>query len=355
MDITNFFVHKDNTIKDAIKQIDSTGKKIVFVVDEESRLLGTFTDGDMRRYYLNNGNLSDNVTKAMNSDPICFTCENEAEAKEHIKQTELISIPIVDENKKVIKAFFWNNEKFGMRKRLIPKDIPVVIMAGGKGTRLYPYTKILPKPLIPIGDVPITEHIINQFKEYGVNDFYMIINHKKNMIKSYFNEIEKDYNLNYIEEEKFLGTGGGLSLLKGKINSTFFVSNCDILVKSDVECMYNFHMQHKNKITIVCAMKNVTIPYGVIELSQNGKIDKMIEKPEYSFLTNTGVYIIEPEVLAEIKDDEYIDLPDIAKRCMAKGENVGVFPITEKSWLDMGQLDEMENMINVVRKEKNEI
>ena len=224
-------------------------------------------------------------------------------------------------------------------------DIPVVIMAGGKGTRLQPYTNILPKALIPIGEVTITERIIESFQKYGAKKFYLILNHKANMIKSYFNEVQKNYDLEYIEEKEFLGTGGGLSLLKGKIEGSFFLSNCDILINGDLECICRTHKREKNKITFVCAMKDIVIPYGVIETDNGGKIISIKEKPEFSFLTNTGVYMIESEVIHDLKENEMIHLPDIAKRYIQKGEKVGVFPVSEKAWMDMGQFSEMETMM----------
>lgn len=349
MDITNFFVHMDKTVNDAVKQIDLTAKKIVFIVDDNKRLVGVFTDGDMRRHILNKGKLTDCVTEAMNRDPICFTLENEWQIDDFWKENRLVAIPVVDHDRKVVKARFWNDEVISEKLYTIPNDVPVVIMAGGKGTRLYPYTKILPKPLIPIGDLPITEHIIKRFQLYGLHKFFLVINHKKAMIKAYFNEVEKNYDLSFIEEEKFLGTGGGLSLLKGKISGTFFLSNCDILIDSDYECMYRHHKQYDNKITIITAIKNMVVPYGVIEVNETGDIKKMVEKPEFSFMTNTGVYIIEPEVLDFIDEDKPIDLPEIAKYLLSKGEKVGIYPITEKSWLDMGQLEEMENMLKTLQ------
>ena len=218
------------------------------------------------------------------------------------------------------------------------------MMAGGKGTRLYPYTKILPKPLIPIGDIPIAEHIINHFREYGCRDFFLIVNHKKNMIKAYFNELDKDYNINYIEEEIPLGTGGGLSLLKGKISSTFILTNCDTLIEEDMAKIVKCHKERQNLITIVCALQNVQIPYGVVNVGNDGRIESMEEKPNLSFLTNTGCYIVEPEVIEKLETGKAIGFPEVVEKYKAKGAKVGVFPISERAWMDMGQMDELEKM-----------
>ena len=251
--------------------------------------------------------------------------------------------------KNIVSIVLWND------KEIIPKrgmDVPVVIMAGGLGTRLYPYTKILPKPLIPIGEIPIVEHIMNRFNRYGVNQFHLVVNHKKNMIKAYFNEIDKAYSVNYIDEDIPLGTGGGLSLLKGKINSTFILSNCDILIDEDYEKMYEYHKRNGNLITMVCSLKNIKIPYGVIEINDTGEIENMKEKPELSFFINTGMYIVEPEVIEDLKPNESVGFPEIIERHKAKGEKIGIFPISEYNWLDMGELDEMEEMRR--RLEENE-
>ena len=218
-------------------------------------------------------------------------------------------------------------------------------MAGGKGTRLYPYTKILPKPLIPIGEITITERIIDTFRKYGCEKVHMVLNYKANMIKAYMNEIEKNYTMNYVDEERFLGTGGGLRLLKNKIDNTFFLSNCDTLLEADFECAYITHKKKKNMITFIGAMKDMIIPYGVLETNDDGLIIAMKEKPDYSYMINTGVYVIEPEVIDYIGENEFIGLPDLAARLMEKGKRVGVFPISEKAWMDMGQFSEMESMM----------
>ena len=332
-----------SSVKEAIECIDNGNKKSVCIVDDDMRLVGIFTNGDMRKYLLKNGDLSKNIDEAMNSNPITFS--SESEARKAMADNKLVAYPIIDENHILQDVLFAVNGTENDKISDALKNVPLVIMAGGKGTRLYPYTQVLPKALIPIGDVTISERIINNFTKYGCKKVYFILKHKAGMIRSYFNDIDKKYEVDYTEEEEFLGTGGGLKYLKGKINSTFFVSNCDVLVNADLECAYRTHKKNKNLITFICAMKDVTIPYGVISSDEQGNITGMKEKPEFSFLTNTGVYVIEPEVLEELNDKEAIHLPDIAKRCIAAHKKVGVFPISKKSWLDMGQFNEMERMM----------
>ncbi|WP_297438401.1 sugar phosphate nucleotidyltransferase [uncultured Clostridium sp.] len=225
-------------------------------------------------------------------------------------------------------------------------NVPVVIMAGGKGTRLYPYTKILPKPLILIGDIPIVERIINKFNDIGCSEYYLTVNYKKDMIKSYFDEIEKAYTINHIVEDRPLGTGGGLYLLRNKINKTFFLSNCDVLIDADYKEIYKYHKENNNIITMICAKKNLIIPYGVVNLNDKGKIDSIVEKPEYTFLTNTGMYVVEAEVLDKIEVNVFLDFPTLIEKLRCEGKSVGVYSISEDCWMDMGQVDEMKKMID---------
>ncbi len=276
-----------------------------------------------------------------NYSPKFLLEDNKVKAKEYMKNFSVEALPILDNDHNIVSVILWNDDEIEPKRNL---KVPIVIMAGGLGKRLYPYTKILPKPLIPIGEIPIVEHIINRFNRYGSNQFYLVVNHKKNMIKAYFNEIKKAYKVDYVDEDKPLGTGGGLSLLKGKIESTFILSNCDILIQEDYEKIYNFHKNENNLITMVCSLKNIQIPYGVIEISEKGEIESMKEKPELSFFTNTGMYIVEPNIIEELVEDKPIDFPDIIEQYRAKGEKIGIYPISENSWMDMGQIDEMEEM-----------
>ena len=172
----------------------------------------------------------------------------------------------------------------------------------------------------------------------------MIVNYKKGMIKSYFNELEKDYHVNFADEDVFMGTGGGLCLLKGKIGTPFFFTNCDTLLDVDFGDIYEYHRAHGNLVTMICAFKHYTVPYGVVELGEDGGIAAMREKPELDFLTNTGVYVVEPRVVEEMRDGEFIGFPDVIERYRQAGEKVGVYPISESSWMDMGQLEELEKM-----------
>lgn len=340
MNLENLLIDEQLTMIDAMKILDTNASKILFVTSD-GKLMATLTDGDVRRWILKNGDLTAEVKNLANYNPVFLRIEDEKMAVEIMKKNKIEALPIVDETLKIVSVSFMNAAESIREKKI---KIPVVIMAGGLGTRLYPYTKVLPKALVPIGDLPIVEHIMNRFNKYGAENFHLIVNHKKNMIKAYFNESDLKYNISFEDEKTPLGTGGGLFLLKNKIKTSFILSNCDILIEEDMNKIWDCHTSNGNLVTMICSLKNIKVPYGVIELDANGCIESMREKPEMSFLTNTGIYIVNNEIFKYINDNEDIGFPDILLRAQMSGEKIGVYPISEESWLDMGQIEEMEKM-----------
>lgn len=338
MNYQEFLISADVTVKSAMQAIDSVSPQIVFVV-EDNKLIASLTDGDIRRYLLAGGKLTDGVKRACHMSPLVAFSKSEAVQLYH--QKNYVAIPVLNQKREVVDIYVGEQPESG---QLADLQIPVVINAGGKGSRLEPYTKILPKPLIPVGELPIIEHIMQRFGVYGCSQFSIIVNYKKEILKAYFAENEQKYDITWYDEEKPLGTGGGLCYLRGRLNQTFFFTNCDNLLLSNLESMVRFHRENRNVATMVCAYKNVKIPYGVINMGVNGSIESMREKPELSFLTNTGIYILEPEVVDEIQDGEPIGFPDVIERLRNKGKKVAIYPISENDWLDMGQLEELEKM-----------
>lgn len=339
VDINKFTGTDSLTISEAMRKININALGILFILDENDVVLSCITDGDIRRFLLAGGTLSDNATEAANKQPRVAKDINEARKLYHFKNW--VAIPIVDNEGTLVDVFIGDTDNEKPHKAL---DIPIVINAGGKGTRLDPFTKILPKPLIPIGDTPIIELIMKEYQSYKCDSFSIIVNYKKDLIKAYFLDCEDDYDITWYDEDKPLGTGGGLSLLRGSLNETFIFSNCDALLTADYDKILTFHRQNENVITMVCAYKNISIPYGVVEMGVDGIIEDMKEKPEMSVLTNTGIYIVEPEVLEDIEDNVAIGFPDIVDREKAKGKKVAAYPISESDWMDMGQLPELEKM-----------
>lgn len=334
------FIGTENlTLVQAMRKIDENTNGILFLVNKSKQLIGCITDGDIRRFLLAGGKIEDPVLRAANMHPkFAYTIE---EARHLYHERDFIVIPILNENRHIVDLFTGSEKAKEKRAAL---SIPVVINAGGRGTRLDPFTRVLPKPLIPVGDLPIIEHIMQEFQSYSCEQFHIIVNYKKELMKAYFAESENKYDISWYDEAKPLGTGGGLSLLRGKLNETFFFTNCDNLLQANYERMLQFHKENSNVVTMICAYKNFSIPYGVIEMGVNGKIESMKEKPLVSFLTNTGIYIVEPEVFDDIEDNVAVGFPDIVEKQRRKGRKVAVFPVSESEWMDMGQLNELEKM-----------
>jgi len=345
LDLSDFIVQENDSVLDATTVINANGKQIVFVCDG-MRLLASFTDGDIRRFILRAGDLKMPVSEAANYNPKSLKT-NEVSKAQHLFASNpyIRGVPILNESGEIVSVVL--SESIMISHKHTQLDVPVVIMAGGKGTRLAPYTDVLPKPLIPIGNMTITEHIIEHFGSFGCDNFTMIVNHKKELVKAYFSETSYNGDLSFIDEKEFLGTGGGLKLLEGHITDTFFMTNCDILVEADYEDLLKHHKKNKAVITMVCALKKVSVPYGTVELDDNGSPVKIIEKPEYPILTNTGLYVVEPSFFEVIPSDTFVHITDLIQKLMDDGETVGVYPISENQWSDMGHPDEMKKMISM--------
>jgi NDP-sugar pyrophosphorylase family protein len=251
-------------------------------------------------------------------------------------------MPVLGFDNTLEDVIFWEDIIGGEIKTGKKLNIPVVIMAGGEGSRLKPLTNVLPKPLIPVVDKTIIEDIMDQFVSVGCSEFYISLNYKAEMIKHYLLSLNnREYNFHFFQEEKPLGTAGSLYLLKDKISSTFFVSNCDIIIKQDLTEVYKFHRENRNKITIIAALKHYQIPYGTIESGPDGILTSLSEKPEITFKINSGVYILEPDVLSLIPEGKFFHITELILSLKNKKERVGIFPISEKSWLDYGLLENL--------------
>lgn len=332
-------------LPEAMQKIDDNAKGILFVTDSAGKLCGAVSDGDIRRWILKTGSIVAEISLLMNTDPKYIRYNDNADPYTFMEEASIRALPVVDEQMMIQNILFADNKrKKHLEKKGGLENISVIVMAGGKGTRLYPFTKILPKPLIPIGDIPIVERIINYFHEYGITDFLMTVNYRKNMIKSYFSEIEKDYEIEYIEEEKALGTAGGIKLARRVFKRPLFIANCDSLIRADYLELFEFHQKSGNAITIVTAMKNDVIPYGVVYSGENGEITNMVEKPHRSYFVNTGMYVINPEVIELIPEDTFFHMTDLTEKAIEKGYKVGMYPVSEDSFLDMGEFEEMKRM-----------
>jgi dTDP-glucose pyrophosphorylase len=344
-----FLIPRNADVRKAMQQLESTELKTLFVVDEDNLLFGSLTDGDVRRWILGGGELDGLVSEVCNTDPLVATAASDRDELKGVMLAEgIMCIPVVDESGRVTDVLLWeklfSNEPSEVRvhKKI---DLPVVIMAGGFGTRLSPFTSVLPKPLIPIGGRTVIEMIIDAFTAYGVEDFRLSVNYKSRIIKSYFEELDPAYSVRYLYEEKPLGTAGSLQGLAGSITSDLIVTNCDVIVSADYHDLTRHHTEKDNDVTLVVSLKNYAIPYGVCEIENGGTLREIREKPQFNFLVNTGLYVLKPWVLDLIPKDELFHFTDLIAAVQARDGHVGVYPISDKAWIDTGEWAEYRTAV----------
>ncbi|MCI8281748.1 MAG: NTP transferase domain-containing protein [Lachnospiraceae bacterium] len=341
----SFLAVPQTTVVEAMQKIDINAKGILFVVENGTCLTGVITDGDIRRWLIKTGNFQEQISKIMNRSPKLIYRKDLAAAQENMRKYSITALPVVTAKGDIVDIIFQEQADDSMTESgNALRDVPVVIMAGGKGTRLYPYTKILPKPLIPIGDIPIMERIMNRFCVFGASHFYVTVNYRKSMIKSYFSEVKGEYGLTYVEEDKPLGTAGSLKLIDGIQDEPFIVTNCDILIDADYGDIYRYHKESGNELTLITALKNIVVPYGVIHSSENGAVISMDEKPKLSYFVNTGMYILNGNLRGDIPENTFFHMTDLSEQLLKEGRKVGMYPISEESFLDMGEFEEMHRM-----------
>jgi len=338
-------IQKERSLHSALKQMDEINRKLLIVLNDDGTFFSLLSIGDIQRAIIKNLPLNTKVSEIVRQDVTVAHPEDDLEKVKHqmrIRRNELM--PIIDSQNRIVNVIFWE-DLFTESRLSVSEDkklnLPVVIMAGGKGTRLAPLTNVWPKPLIPINKKTIIEDIMDKFVEVGCNEFYLSVNYKAEVIKQYFENLNSPcYKISYIQEKKPLGTAGSLYLLRDKIHATFFVSNCDILINDDYAAIYEYHKTNHNEITMVGAMKSFPIPYGTIETGEGGQLKSIQEKPELSFKINTGMYILEPDLLHEIPEDEFFHITALIEKLHNEGRKVGVFPISEGSWNDIGSWQE---------------
>jgi dTDP-glucose pyrophosphorylase len=346
--VSNRVIGVDETIINAMKKMDKEGVKLLFVF-ENDKFLGILTIGDIQRAIIRNVDMNTAVHAILDENKIYAKVSESLEViKKKMYDLRAECMPLVDENGQLLEVYLWNDMFEGKKKERLDKiDVPVVIMAGGLGTRLKPLTNIIPKPLIPVNEKTILETIIDQFEMIGCTKYYLSLNYKSEIIEYYLAHLDKKYDITFLKEDKPLGTIGSVSLLKAKIDKPFFVSNCDIIVDQDYRDVFDYHVNNKNDITIVTAIKSFHIPYGVIETGENGLMKGISEKPDMSYMINTGVYILEPQLIDEIPENTFYHITDLIEKVRSNGGRVGCFPVSEKSWTDIGDWNEYLKIIKV--------
>lgn len=335
-------ISKTASILSALRKMDVEKVKLLLVMDND-KFYSLLSIGDIQRAIIANESLDKPIEGILRKTvKVAKPTDDKNEIKVRMKERRNDFMPIVDDEGDVVDIIFWEDISSYKETRVnTPFTLPVVIMAGGQGSRLRPLTNVLPKPLIPIGEQTMIEDIMDRFVECGCHDFFVSVNYKADFIRHYFDNFGKQvYHIEYFQEDKPLGTAGSLQLLKDRINSTFFVSNCDIIIDEDYSEILNFHREHQNEITVVAALKNFSIPYGTLETGEGGQLTSLHEKPNLTFKINTGMYILEPHLINEIPSDCLYHITFLIEKLINEGRKVGVFPISEGSWTDIGNWDE---------------
>jgi dTDP-glucose pyrophosphorylase len=337
INISQIFLLSNSTIGEALSVIDSGAVKIALVVDSDNKLLGTLSDGDIRRGLLRKKTLNDTIEDVYFKVPITANKNSPKESLTNLCSINKIGqIPIVDADKKIIDLFVLDGEL--LKKQ---HENHVVLMVGGLGTRLRPLTEKTPKPMLEVGGKPILETIVKRFVDSGFTNITMCLGYKSNVIHDYFQDgSDFDANIDYIVEEKRMGTAGALTLLGKKLVNPFFVMNGDLLTNIDFEKMLDFHVEHDSRATMCVREYDIEVPYGVVNVA-NENIISIEEKPIHNFFVNAGIYLLEPGCVDLIPDNEFYDMPTLFEELIAAKEKIVSFPLQEY-WLDIGIMSDYE-------------
>jgi dTDP-glucose pyrophosphorylase len=344
-------ISKNTSVVEALAKMDKEGVKLLIVL-ENGLFHGLISIGDIQRAILGKKPFTTQVNEILRSNiSVASPGDDIEEVKQNMLMRKIEFMPVINEEKEVVDILFWEDlfREFPLPSLFEKIDLPVVIMAGGRGERLKPLTNVIPKPLIPIGDKPIIDEIIESFQINGCRKFYISVNYLSEVIKDYFRRKDGSAIIEFIEETKPLGTAGSLSYLKGKIDTPFFVNNCDIIIKQNYADIYKYHQDNRNEITIVSSLKSTKVPYGLVETEENGRITGITEKPYINYMVNTGLYLLEPHLLDEISDDEYLDITTLLERILKRGGCAGSFPVSENSWFDIGEMGDYWKFMNTLR------
>lgn len=344
-DYRSTFVAQESSILDTMRVINNAVWQIALVVDGEGRLLGTVTDGDIRRAILSNVPLDASIVKAMNVHPIAFSPEQDMDKTIQImREKKLTQLPILDNDRRVVRLERLKNieDKSDKEGQSLWNDSAVVaLMLGGEGKRLRPLTQHTPKPMLNVGDRPLLETIVRNFTAQGFKKFFFSINYKGDVIQNYFGDGSGfDADISYLKEEHPMGTAGSLGLIPQKPHCPLIVMNGDLLTNVSFRHLLDFHRQNKAQATMCVREYSVDVPYGVVE-NEGTRFGTITEKPTHTYFVNAGIYVLSPEILDLIPQGQNYDMPSLFEKIRETGEETAVFPIHEY-WLDIGRVEDLE-------------
>lgn len=337
-------ITKDKSLLEALSVINDLAPDplVLFVLDEEQRMVGTLTDGDSRRALITGASVNDTVEKIMHRDFNYMKVEELDDVKELKRQKDLQMrlVPVLDKERHIVEIV--NLEKYKTR---LPVD--AVLMAGGRGERLRPLTEKTPKPLLPVGDKTIIDHNIDRLISYGVKHINVIVNYLKEQIEEHFVEPRGEVKVHTVRESKFLGTIGGIRFVKDFYNDTVLVMNSDLFTNINYEEFYIHFKEHDAEMSVAAVPYTVSVPYGIFDL-EGREIQGLIEKPTYNYYANAGIYLIKRHILDEIPEDTFFNATDLIEKLIAENKKVIRFPLNG-TWIDIGNPQEYQKANELVK------
>ena len=340
INISQICLLANSTIGEALSVIDSGAVKIALVMNDDNQLLGTLSDGDIRRGLLRKKTLNDTIEDIYSRNPVtAFKGHSSEELLRLCSMRRVSQLPIIDDDKQIIDLFFLDEELSKEYKNT------VVLMVGGLGKRLRPLTDNTPKPMLKVGGKPILQTIVERFSKHGFTNITMCLGYKSNVIQDFFQDGSRfGVNIDYIIEDQRMGTAGALTLLKKKPNKSFFVMNGDLLTNVNFEKMLDFHELNNSKATMCVREYDIQVPYGVVNI-EGVDICSIEEKPKHSFFVNAGIYLLDYDCIDLIPDNQFHDMPSLFERLIAENVKTISFPLKEY-WLDIGRISEYEKANN---------
>ncbi len=342
--MNNHIIDNNKTLLDALSQINDLAPEplVLFVVDEENRMVGTLTDGDSRRALIAGASVNDKVKKIMHRHFNYMKADDIRNVKEirHQKEMHMKLVPILDEEKHIVDVI--NLEKFKTR---LPVD--AVLMAGGKGERLRPLTEKTPKPLLPVGNKAIIDHNVDRLISYGVRHIDVTVNYLKEQIEAHYQEPRNGVHVQTVREPKYLGTIGSIKFVSKFFNDTILVMNSDLFTNIDYEDFYLHFKEHDAVMSVAAVPYNVSIPYGILDL-EGRNIHGLLEKPQYTYYANAGIYLIKRRALDEIPNDTFFNATDLVEKLISEEKKVIRYPLNG-TWIDIGNPQEYQKAQDLVK------
>lgn len=346
----HLFVEESESALSAMQKMDEVRQKLLMVQTEQGDFAGLVSIGDIQRHLVNGGELNVPVGEVQRDKiRVCREEDSYEDIRAEMLQYRTEYMPVLTSDGELSDVIMWEDIfESGDQRREPIEGVTGVIMAGGKGTRLRPLTNVIPKPLVPVGDRPILEHIIDWFDQYGVTDLFISVGYKADMIRQYVaDNVTADVDIKFVEEDQPMGSIGSLSLMREQLKETIVVSNCDILVDNSLADIVDSHREKGNAMTLVSSIKSYDIPYGVVNVDEDGQFIEMDEKPTKSFWVNTGVYVIDEQIYTLVEEGK-MNMDALIDRARSSDHRVGAFPVTEGAWMDVGQWEEYQRTQKII-------